>query len=96
MTKLSLQEFEQAIFANNGKMISFRVKRRYRRFLTNWAIKRFGATFPPRFTVSESLVDSSYSDFIFFHGSVAEQMANVPLNYLDVDFSWTELLRFTF
>lgn len=96
MTHCSLAEFENKIYSRGGKLISFRVKRRYRRFLTNWAVHRFGAEFPPRFTVRESLIDHSYSDFMFFQGSVAEQMADIPLDYMNVEFSWFELLKYTF
>lgn len=92
----SLEQFQNAILAANGRYIVFRVKRKYRRFLSNWAVEKFGANFPPSFTIRESLDDRSYSDFMFNQGTIQEQMNAIPIDYLHVNFYWSELLKYTF
>ncbi len=96
MPHCSLAQFENAILSSNGKYIVFRVKRRYKRFLLHWALQRFGAGFPPTVTLQESLDDSSYTDFRFYQGTVQEQMSTHPIDYMNVSFSWLELLPHTF
>lgn len=96
MTRITLQQFESDILSRQGKQISLLVQKRYQRFLYNWALHRFGATFPPRFTVELKLNDSNYCRFIFFSGTIAEQIADVALNYTQHSFSWFELLCYTF
>jgi len=93
---LTLAQFENDILSHSNNYVVYRVKRRYRRFLINWAYERFGATFPPKFVVGESLIDTSYSDFCFNQGSVQEQMNTIPIDYMNVSFNWIELLKYTF
>lgn len=90
----SLAHFENVILSYGSQYVVFRVQRKYRRCLQNWAEKRFGVTFPPKFKILESLIDSSYSDFQFNQGTIQQQWNTYPIDYLNVKFYWRELIKY--
>jgi len=94
MTKLiSLADFEKTILSCNGKQISFTIRSKYARPLMHWGYKRFPSSpFPKVSIVAED--SKEYVRIVFLHGTIQEQINDIPLRYEDVKFSWLELARY--